>query len=218
MPVPRLKGNETQDTFMSRCMSWAKDEFAEQDQRVAVCLTSWRGGKGQKALKGEALNKAIQRYQFVEKMKQIHSFLSKQLASFKTSVNGDTPHYHYFEVESSGNGSTIITISTEDPPTQVEDHEHNISKWEVRNTQGHTHALDKVVKAKRGRPVKKKYKSPSRDTFKDFADFDKAMKDYLGRSSKSCMAPGTHITKSYLTKVMKQVLSTYIEKEDLPAR
>lgn len=216
MPVPKPKGNESQNTFMGRCMSWAKDEFDDQDQRVAVCMTSWRGGKGQKALKGEALNKAVQKYQFTEKMKQIHMFLTKQLASFKTSVNGEDLHYHYFEVDSSGNGSTVITISTEDPPTQVEDHEHNISKWEVRSIQSHTHALDKVVKVKRGRPIKKKYKCPSRDTFKDFADFDKAMKDYLGRSSKSRMAPSTHLAKSYLTKVMKRVLSTYVEKQGLP--
>lgn len=200
MPTPTVRGNESQDSFMGRCMHWAKDEFDDQDQRVAVCMGIWRDAK---KAEGGDVNKQIA---ITEKMKQIHEYLKKQLASFKTTVNGDEPHFHYFEIDSAGNGSTVTTVSTEESPDEVPDHTHNISKWEVRSANNHTHALDKVVKAKRGRPKKVCMKTPSREMFKTYEEFDKAMKAYLGRKSKSNMAKTTHITKSYLTAVMRKAL------------
>ena len=42
MPLPDPSG-ESQSEFISRCMSELADEFPDQDQRLAVCYTQWRG-------------------------------------------------------------------------------------------------------------------------------------------------------------------------------
>lgn len=42
MPIPKPTPAESQVDFMARCMSELKDEFPDQEQRVAVCYTSWR--------------------------------------------------------------------------------------------------------------------------------------------------------------------------------
>lgn len=47
MPIPKPKSGETESEFMSRCMSndSMQSEFSDQDQRVAVCLDSFRSKK-----------------------------------------------------------------------------------------------------------------------------------------------------------------------------
>lgn len=44
MPIPTPKGNESQDNFVSRCVSSevVQNEFDSQDQRLAVCYSTWR--------------------------------------------------------------------------------------------------------------------------------------------------------------------------------
>ena len=43
MPIPKPRDDESQDDFMSRCMSdeTMNDEYPDQDQRAAVCNQSW---------------------------------------------------------------------------------------------------------------------------------------------------------------------------------
>jgi len=41
MPLPEPKG-ESQQEFISRCMSELQTEFPDQEQRLAVCYTQWR--------------------------------------------------------------------------------------------------------------------------------------------------------------------------------
>lgn len=48
MPIPKPKKNEKESSYMGRCMPAIKEEFTSQDQRVAVCLTTFRKGKKQK--------------------------------------------------------------------------------------------------------------------------------------------------------------------------
>ena len=47
MPIPKPTGGETESDFMARCMddSTMLAEYSQRDQRVAVCLSSYRGGK-----------------------------------------------------------------------------------------------------------------------------------------------------------------------------
>lgn len=47
MPIPKPSGGESEEDFMSRCMGsdTMQAEYADQDQRVAVCLSSFRDGK-----------------------------------------------------------------------------------------------------------------------------------------------------------------------------
>lgn len=40
MPI-KVKSNETEQEFISRCMSEEKDALPEQDQRLAVCYSYW---------------------------------------------------------------------------------------------------------------------------------------------------------------------------------
>ena len=44
MPLPTPSG-ESQQEFISRCMSELQGEFPDQEQRLAVCYTQWREGK-----------------------------------------------------------------------------------------------------------------------------------------------------------------------------
>ena len=47
MPLVKPKEKETQDNFISRCMSdpKSKEEFPNQSQRLAVCNSLFEGGK-----------------------------------------------------------------------------------------------------------------------------------------------------------------------------
>lgn len=51
MPVPKPKNGESQDEFVERCMGneTMKEEFPDNDQRLAVCFDSWRKEKESKA-------------------------------------------------------------------------------------------------------------------------------------------------------------------------
>jgi hypothetical protein len=51
MPIPSKKDNEKQADYMSRCMTFLNKEGEPerpQDQKVAICLTTFRKGKKQK--------------------------------------------------------------------------------------------------------------------------------------------------------------------------
>lgn len=48
MPIPNPKKKEKESDYMGRCMPAIKEEFTSQDQRVAVCLTTFRKGKEEK--------------------------------------------------------------------------------------------------------------------------------------------------------------------------
>lgn len=47
MPLPRPNKGEKQDDFIDRCMAnpTVKDEFPDNDQRLAVCFSQWKKGK-----------------------------------------------------------------------------------------------------------------------------------------------------------------------------
>ena len=47
MPLPKPNSGETESAFMERCMGDDKmgAEYPDKDQRVAVCMTSFRGEK-----------------------------------------------------------------------------------------------------------------------------------------------------------------------------
>jgi|FLYL01.1.fsa_nt_gi HK97 family phage prohead protease len=56
MPLPEPHAGETQDEFIGRCMSELKDEFPDDQQRLAVCFKQWRGD-GQNARRGPDLER-----------------------------------------------------------------------------------------------------------------------------------------------------------------
>jgi len=48
MPIPQPRTGETQDSFISRCVSddTMKKEYPDIKQRLAVCFTNWKKGSG----------------------------------------------------------------------------------------------------------------------------------------------------------------------------
>ena len=41
MPLPKPQGDETQNEFVSRCVSAIADEYDDNDQRVAICISTF---------------------------------------------------------------------------------------------------------------------------------------------------------------------------------
>lgn len=43
MPIPKPRDGESEQDFMGRCMgdSTMKNDFPDNNQRVAVCMTAW---------------------------------------------------------------------------------------------------------------------------------------------------------------------------------
>lgn len=84
MPIPDVKGNENQDSFMDRCMGAATDEFDTQEQAVAVCLTKWRDAKGLPQPKAAQVRMAYKAWLFRQlavykgKLQEIYSNIQKQ--------------------------------------------------------------------------------------------------------------------------------------------
>jgi uncharacterized protein len=52
MPLPKPKDSETEKDFIKRCMSddLMKEEFDDNDQRLAVCYAQWNKQKGEKRM------------------------------------------------------------------------------------------------------------------------------------------------------------------------
>lgn len=45
MPIPKPRQNETEDAFMSRCISFVKGESKNGGQAVAICFSEFRRSK-----------------------------------------------------------------------------------------------------------------------------------------------------------------------------
>lgn len=41
MPIPKPKGDETQNDYVSRCMSAIGDEYDTNEQAVAICISTY---------------------------------------------------------------------------------------------------------------------------------------------------------------------------------
>lgn len=71
MPLPRPAGKEDEKSFMSRCMGDTKtgQEFPDNKQRVAVCMSQWRKSKATELTDEEA--KALGLIKLDEKVNKI---------------------------------------------------------------------------------------------------------------------------------------------------
>lgn len=61
MPLPKPHSGESQDDFISRCMSdeTAMDDFPDQEQRLAVCFRQWREERGMTGMERKQLRVEI---------------------------------------------------------------------------------------------------------------------------------------------------------------
>lgn len=49
MPLPTPSGDESESAFIGRCMSALAEEFEDEEQRLAVCYSQWRGERAMSA-------------------------------------------------------------------------------------------------------------------------------------------------------------------------
>lgn len=135
---------------------------------------------------------------------KLYNTVKKQLASYRTTVNGDNPHYHYYEIDSEGNGQTVSTIATDRVVIEVDPHEHKISKWKVSSSKNHTHGMDIVEKA-----IKKN--APENTVFKAFEKYHNALRGYY-KPMMGTPVRKSKVTKNYLEKVVIKVLKLMVHK------
>lgn len=48
MPIPKPAGNESEDEFVSRCMSELNSEYPDNEQRSAICYNAYSEEKKSK--------------------------------------------------------------------------------------------------------------------------------------------------------------------------
>ena len=65
MPLPKPKDGESQDDFISRCMSndTMKEDYTDNDQRLAVCFSQWKN-KDKKGMDIEEMRGIVERRYF----------------------------------------------------------------------------------------------------------------------------------------------------------
>ena len=68
MPIPKPNSGEAESDFMARCMDdrTMRTEYSQRDQRVAVCLSSYRGGKKETVMDDAPANDEAEEVKFVE--------------------------------------------------------------------------------------------------------------------------------------------------------
>ena len=68
MPIPKPNSGESETDFMARCMdsSTMRNEYSQRDQRVAVCLSSYRDGKKETVMDDAPAFDGSEEVKFVE--------------------------------------------------------------------------------------------------------------------------------------------------------
>lgn len=123
MPLPTPTPGESQDDFVSRCMSAQDGEDKPQDQKLAICFDKFREVKKSQAIGN--IFKAAQGLSMVRKEAGIDG---------TTSV--EESHYHMYATDENGAGATGVTL-----PMSVNPHIHKIENWNVGTEEGHTHSI-----------------------------------------------------------------------------
>jgi len=61
MPAPKVKAGESQQDYVSRCMSDLNHEYADDAQRAAICYNTYRDSNTAKEIGGllDRIKKAI---------------------------------------------------------------------------------------------------------------------------------------------------------------
>ena len=86
MPLPTPSKNETQDDFISRCMSneTMKEDFPDNKQRVAVCFSQW---KKKKVKKDSEMKKETRLFEIELEERQVGDTEEKKLVGYAARFN-----------------------------------------------------------------------------------------------------------------------------------
>jgi len=116
--VVEPKSGESQDEFVSRCMSEEESNFPDQKQRLAVCFSKFRGS--------------------IEKQENEED-IDGAVIDFVTTMSGEPPHFHNGKVINGLGQTDKITASDSGNPPP--DHIHGIVKGKISKagTDNHLH-------------------------------------------------------------------------------
>ncbi len=123
MPIPKPRTGESEDAFTGRCMKAMEGEDKPLDQKLAICLDTWR-----KSLKSAVIVKVRKG---VAMMKEV-----LESATIAGTTTLEQEHWHTYELDAQGDGVTINAR-----PEQVEQHIHLIEDFKVKTENGHKHDL-----------------------------------------------------------------------------
>lgn len=130
MPVPTPRGGESQDKFISRCMSSLADTDPDrpQKQRIAMCFSSWRKARGGKApkesikyLKPVTLKEALEN----------RAWIGGTAIAATTSRNNNTYKVEGLEKNKTLEGTNLSVGHSEDPANIVGRIEE--TEWDKKN-------------------------------------------------------------------------------------
>jgi len=52
MPIPKPAKEDSRDEFIEKCMHALKDEKRSQEQKLAICFSTWKNAKKRKKAQG----------------------------------------------------------------------------------------------------------------------------------------------------------------------
>lgn len=85
MPLPSVKKNEKESQYMQRCMTFLGDEKRPQEQKVAMCLTTFRNSKKSKAEDSSVMEEADFKYSCAKYVEEFSEAKTKyQYKNMKT--------------------------------------------------------------------------------------------------------------------------------------
>lgn len=108
MPIPKPKSGETESDFMSRCMSNGslQSEFPDQDQRVAVCLDSFRSKKEEMEMTEDVLEDQ-EEVKFETGSLEVHAEIKAETDAYEESAGVFTGYGSIFGNKDLGNDIVV---------------------------------------------------------------------------------------------------------------
>jgi len=132
MPIPQPKKNESQNDYMGRCMHKIGKEDRPQNQKVAICLNTYRNPKNK--------SKAEIEIDFSEDIKNMNKVEEPKVEAANNTVSTPKPEVTKVETkaETDGKGETIQTMML-----QMQN-QYKIFHWQTTSFSQHK-SFDEIV-------------------------------------------------------------------------
>ena len=132
MPIPQPKKNESQNDYMGRCMHKIGKEDRPQNQKVAICLNTYRNPKNK--------SKAEIEIDFSEDIKNMNKVEEPKVEATNNAVTAPEPEVAKVETkaETDGKGETIQTMML-----QMQN-QYKIFHWQTTSFSQHK-SFDEIV-------------------------------------------------------------------------
>ena len=132
MPIPQPKKNESQNDYMGRCMHKIGKEDRPQNQKVAICLNTYRNPKNK--------SKAEIEIDFSEDIKNMNKVDEPKVEATNNTITAPKPEVTKVETkaEVDGKGETIQTMML-----QMQN-QYKIFHWQTTSFSQHK-SFDEIV-------------------------------------------------------------------------